>query len=303
MAGRPKKVYEPLYRDVYIETVLKQRLLFATIQLLCPICHSIMVGPFGTRKRKVGRVEYFQCKNPNCSFLENYKQGKQFQVSSSYKFKTEIWNCLTDLYGDLIKDGAKHKSIAKKYHVSQSLISQLRSDLEDAIESHTGLDQLVDVPQPDRAIAIDETFLKIAGKAVYIIIATGYDTHKTLGLKVSETRKEKDMREVFDEAEKNTRKLINFISADAWGATQAMVKNLCRKITLLIHKHKKPYDKAVIRHFTYTSTERITTDVGVKTDVFIKRRRKEYRFRIIKELLVKSSSKLVGRPKGVKNGQ
>jgi len=303
MVGRSKKVYIPLYRDVYIETEAKQRLLFATIQLLCPICQSALVGTFGTRKRKNGRVEYFQCKNPNCSFLENHKQGKQFQLTSSYKFKTEIWNCLTDLYGDLIKDGAKHRSVAKKYHVSESLISQLRSDLEDAIESYSGLDQLVDVPQPDRAIAIDETFLKIARKSVYIIIATGYKTHKTLGLKVSKTRKEKDMREVFDEAEKNTKKRINFISADAWGATQAMVKNLCRKITLLIHKHKKPYDKAVIRHFTYTDTERITTDIGVKTDVFTKKKRKEYYYKVIKKLINKPPSKPVGRPKGVKNGQ
>jgi len=302
MVGRPKKVYTPLHREVYIETASKRRLLFATILLMCPICQSTLIGSYGTKKRKYDRVEMFQCKNPKCSFLHTHKQGKQFQVSSSHKFKTEIWNCLTDLYADLVKDGAKHKSVAKKYRVSQSLISHLRTDLEDAIESHVGLDHLVDVPQLDRAIAMDETFLKIAGKAIYIIIATGYSTHKTLGLKVSETRKEKDMREVFDEAERNTKKPITLVSADAWGATQAMVKNLVRKITLVIHKHKKPYDKAVIRHFTYTETERITTDVGVKTDVFTKRKRKEYYFKVKKELINKSPAP-VGRPKGVKNGQ
>src|SRR6056297_3420847 len=303
MVGRPKKIYTPLHRNVYIETSSKQRLLFATILLMCPICQSTLIGCYGTKKRKNSRVEYFQCKNPNCSFLENHKQGKQFQLTSSYKFKTEIWNYLTDLYGDLIKDGAKHRSVAKKYHVSESLISQLRSDLEDAIESYSGLDQLVDVPQPDRAIAIDETFLKIARKSVYIIIATGYSTHKTLGLKVSKTRKEQDMREVFDEAERNTKKTITLVSADAWGATQAMVKNLLRNITLVVHKHKKPYDKAVIRHFTYSDTERITTDIGVKTDVFTKKKRKEYYYKVIKKLINKPPSKPVGRPKGVKNGQ
>lgn len=302
MAGRPKKIYTPLHRNVYIETASKQRLLFATILLMCPICQSTLIGCYGTKKRKYSRVEMFQCKNTKCSFLKTHKQGKQFQVTSSFKFKTEIWNCLTNLYSDLVKDGAKHKTVAKKYRVSPSLISHLRTDLEDAIESCIGLDHLVDVPQQDRAIAIDETFLKIAGKSIYIIIATGYSTHKTLGLKVSKTRKEQDMREVFDEAERNTKKTITLVSADAWGATQAMVKNLLRNITLVVHKHKKPYDKAVIRHFTYSDTERITTDVGVKTDVFTKRKRKEYYFKVKKELINKSPAP-VGRPKGVKNGQ
>lgn len=302
MVGRPKKIYGQLYRDVFIEITKGYRFLFATILMICPECKSSLVGPYGTKLIKYGRIEMFQCKNPNCSHLEHHKTKKQFSLRKSYRFKKEIWHLLKDLYTDL-SEGAKHKTIAKKYNISCATISFLRKELEDAIESHRGLDQLVSTKQLDRAIAIDETFLKIAGKSIYIIIATGYKTHKTLGLKVSKTRKEADIRQVFDEAEKNTKYPITAASVDAWGASQSMAKNLNRDFTLIIHKHKKPYDKAVIRHFAYSLTERITTDIGVKTDVFKKRKKREYHYREWRESLVEKTKKPVGRPKGVKNGQ
>ena len=92
---------------------------------------------------------------------------------------------LKALYEDLLKDGAKNKTIAKKYNVSPSEISILKTEVEMAIKKHRKRDALVDVPQPDRAIAIDETFLNIEGKKVYVIIATGYTSRKVLGIKVS----------------------------------------------------------------------------------------------------------------------
>ncbi|TFG11240.1 MAG: hypothetical protein EU535_07460 [Promethearchaeota archaeon] len=156
------------------------------------------------------------------------------------------------------------------------------------------------MPQPDKAIAIDETFLRIEEKKVYIIVATGYTTHKVLGVKVSFTRKEQDMREVFDEAERNTMYQISTVISDAWTSTIAMVKNLGREITHVIHKHKKPYDKAVIKHYEYTDTERMTTDIGVKTDVMKKRATRQGHYMVKREVLNAPPPKKVGRPKGSK---
>lgn len=192
-------------------------------------------------------------------------------MTTSYEFKKLVHGKLKQLYEDLLKDGAKNNTIAKKYNMSPSEISALRTEIEKAIEKHQTLNSLVDVPQPDKAIAIDETFLKIEGKKVYIIVATGYTTRKVLGIKVSFTRKEQDMREVYDEAEKNTNYQISTVISDAWTSTIAMAKNLGHEITHVIHKHKKPYDKAVIKHHEYTDTERVTTDIGVKTDIMEKR--------------------------------
>ncbi len=300
MVGRSKKVYEPLQRDIYVEIGSMQRFLFATIIVACPVCQSMLIGTYGSQKRINSRIEVFQCKNSNCSFLEHHKNGKQFPVTKSYRFKQEIWYLLNDLFSNLVTEGAKGKTIALKYHLSDGSVSNLRTHLEDAIQTHHGLDQLVNIPQPDRTIAMDETFIKITGKSVYIIIATGYTTHKTLGIKVSATRKEIDMREVFNEADANTEDPIMAASVDGWGASQTMAKNLNREFTLIIHKHKKPYDKAVIRHYTYTESERIITDIGMKVDVFKRKGRRVYYYRVKKEPLSQPPPNPVGRPPGTK---
>ena len=300
MVGRKKKLLIPLYRDLIIVMKGVVDLLLGNIQIKCPLCGSWRVSPNGTRPRKDGRVEAFICKNPNCK-NEGHETPKQFILTTSHEFKKQIFNKLKRLYEDLLKDGAKSKTIAKKYKVSPSQISALRAAFVESLDKLEGLDKLVKVPQPDRAICMDETFLKIEGTPIYIIVATGYKTHKILGLKVSETRKEKDLREVFDEAEQNTEKPISDVISDGWGATQAMNKNLGREITHIIHKHKKPYKKVVARHYSYTKTDRITSEIGIKNDVFKKKRKREFYYTVFKTPLKIPSSKKRGRPLGSKS--
>ena len=300
MAGRKKKVLTPLYRNLIIVIQGLVPLILGKIQIKCPLCGSWMVSPNGTRPRRDGRVEAFICKNPKCK-NGNRKIPKQFILTTSYEFKKLIFIKLERLYEDLLKDGAKCKTIAKKYKVSASQISALRTAFVEALDKLEGLDYLVKVPQPDRAICMDETFLKIEGIPTYLIVATGYKTHKILGLKVSKTRKEKDMREVFDEAEQNTKKSISDVISDGWGATQTMTKNLGREITHVIHKHKKPYKKVVARHYFYTKTDRITIDIGIKNDIFKKKGKREFYYTVSKTPLNPPPSKKRGRPRGSKN--
>jgi len=157
------------------------------------------------------------------------------------------------------------------------------------------------VPQPDKAISIDKTFLEIEGKKVYVIIATGYTSRKVLGLKVSFSRKERDMREVFDEAEANTKHRIITVVSDAWGSTISMVKNLGRNINHVIHKHEKPFDKAVIKRYEYIDTKRKATDIGVKTDITKKRATRQGYYTIKEGPLNSPPSKKPGRPRGSNN--
>ncbi len=300
MAGRKKKVLTPQYRDLVIVMKGVVELLLGQIPIKCPLYGSWMVSTNGTRPRKCGRVEAFICKNPNCKNGDR-KTPKQFILTTSYEFKQLIFNKLKSLYEDLLKDGAKSKTIAKKYKVSASQISALRAAFVEALDKLEGLDILVKVPQPDRAICMDETFLKIEGTPIYLIIATGYKTHKILGLKVSKTRNAKDMREVFDEAEQNTKKAISDVISDGWGATQTMTKNLCREITHIIHKHKRPYKKVVARHYFYTETERITLEIGMKNDLFKKKGKRQFYYIISKTPLNPPTAKKRGRPLGSKN--
>lgn len=300
MVGRRKKDYGPLWRLIEAQSESGARFPLGKIQLFCPACGSPKVGPYGTHGRESTRVETFQCKNGKCPHLKKHKVGKQFILTTSYQFKELIYGKLKALYEDLLKDGAKNKTIAKKYGISESQVSALRSEIESAIDKLNGLDSLVLIPQPDTAVAIDETFLKIEGTSIYIIIATGYTSQKTLGIKVSKSRSEEDIREVFNEAEINTEHNISTISSDALNATQAMAKNLNREITHVIHPHKKPFKKAIIRHYTYENNERITTTIGVKSNFFKKRGKRQFRYMEARTDLTPKMKKKLGRPKGSK---
>ena len=300
MVGRKNSVYEPYWHPIEAQSKSGACFSLGMIQLLCPACGSSKVGPYGTHGRKNTRVETFQCKNRKCLHLKNHKTSKQFVLTTSYQFRELIFGKLKALYEDLLKDGAKNKTIAKKYGISESQVSALRTEIESAIDRLNGLDTLVLIPQPDTAVAIDETFLKIEGTSIYIIIATGYTSHKILGIKVSKSRSEEDILEVFDEADRNTEHEISTISSDALNATQSMAKNLNREITHIIHPHKKPFKKAIIRHYTYENNDRITTTIGVKSNFFKKRGKRQFRYMEARIDVSPKIKKKIGRPKGSK---
>jgi len=300
MVGRKGKVYMPLWRPIEVQNENRNRFSLGEIQICCPVCGTPKVGTYGTHGRENTRLETFQCKDSKCPHKKSFKTPKQFILTTSYQFKELVFNKLKAFYEDLMKDGAKNKTIAKKYGISESQVSALRLEIEDAIDKLNGLDSLVLEPQPDTAIAIDETFLKIQGTSIYVIIATGYSSHKTLGIKVSKSRSEEDMRKVFDEAERNTEHQITTVTSDALNATQSMVKNLGREITHIIHPHKKPFKKVIIRHYSYEGDERVTTTIGVKSDFFKKRGKRQFKYMEARTDLTPKIKKKKGRPKGSK---
>jgi len=136
---------------------------------------------------------------------------------------------------------------------------------------------------------------------IYVIIVRGYKSRKVLGLNVSLTRTEADIRKAFDEAGSNTQEEISVITCDAWGATRKMAHDLMRPITLIIHKHKKPYDKAVIERIEYDGSDRVITQVGIETDIFERRAKREYKHATIVQSTVIPLPRRKGRPKGSKN--
>jgi len=297
MTGRKSKPFSTIIRPIYLEFESGARFLFGSIPIQCPICGSEQVRAYGTRKRKNGRIECFRCQNIACSSFKT-RGGIQFCLTSSKLYRELIWMKLQNLSHNLFEDGIKYSALAEQYQISISEISSLRFCIQTFISQQISSETLVDIPQPDRAVALDETYIKIDGKTYYVILATGYTTHKCLGMKISESRYEQDIRDVFDEADRNTIGGISTITADALNATQAMAKNLGREITLIIHKHKTPYEKVVIRHFTYQDTTRVTSEVGVKTDVFKHRKKKEFFWRERSESILPPILKKRGRPIG-----
>jgi len=303
MIGRPKKKYSEIWRPICIETENKTTEPLKNIPVLCPNCHSAKIGTFGTHKRQNGRAESFQCKNSKCSHLKIHKTARQFTLSTSWCFMTALNSMLGRMSKEIMQGKVSQSAIAEKYEVSDALIAFIRIKLEKTLDLLYGLDHVVLVPTADTAVAGDETFIRINGVPFYIIMFTGHTTHKVLGISVSKTRSEADIRQVFDEANQNTKVPIRVITTDAWSATQAMAKKLNRPITLVIHKHKKPYDKAVIWEIEYEDNLRKITKIGVKCDFFERRAKREYHYMVDEEDLIPPIPKKRGRPKGVKNGQ
>jgi len=303
MTGRPKKEFQRIFRPIEVELDGKTYQIKDRLTIQCPICGSGDVRENGTQVRKGYRIEGFKCANPVCTFINSHNQGKQFIISSSFAFKNAMGNLLGTIYRKLSTATCSHSEIARDFNISHSLISYMHKKMIQTYDRLHLLDTLVMKPQIDTAIAIDETFLKIQGKAHYIILAVGYSSRKVLAVRVSRTRKTQDIRAVFDEAEKNTTMPITVVTADAWNGTQAMVKELNRPITFVIHRHKTPYDKVVIWEIEYTSQERVVTKMGVKTDFFKRRGKREYFWRVEKEPRFFKRYSIRGRPKGVRNGQ
>ena len=95
MTGRNKKVYEPIWRPIEAQNEKRTRFSLGKIQVFCPACGSPLVGGYGTHRRKIKRVETFQCKNRECIHLSRFKTPKQFVLTTSFKFQEVIGMKLT----------------------------------------------------------------------------------------------------------------------------------------------------------------------------------------------------------------
>ncbi|MHA1758625.1 MAG: hypothetical protein ACTSVV_17810 [Promethearchaeota archaeon] len=66
MSERRKKNREPLWRLITAQNKEGMSFFLGEMKVLYPFCVNPIVGEFGSRKRKKGRVEAFQCKNLWC---------------------------------------------------------------------------------------------------------------------------------------------------------------------------------------------------------------------------------------------
>ncbi|MHA1820152.1 MAG: DDE-type integrase/transposase/recombinase, partial [Promethearchaeota archaeon] len=232
--------------------------------------------------------------------LKTHKYGKQFVATTSYSCKMLFASVLHDVINDLLHKNAPKSFIAEKYGVNPPIISYIMKKLHGLVDDNGQYRELVRSPTEDIAIGIDETFVKIRRKTVYIIMAVGYTSHKILGLLVSERRTEKELRRVFDEANRNTRKPIEVVTSDAWGATRKMIKELNYPITHIVHVHKKPYKDVYIWHYEYSGGKRHVLEIGIKADFFKKRAKRRIYVKIYDEPLNPPAKKKRGGRKGAK---
>lgn len=276
-------------------------LIMADLLICCPDCFTTDVSLNGTRPRDNGRVQAYICNDTACRKKRGKKTGRQFTVLTSGEIAKLVDREIEEMIDALYRRGAKAKTVAAQHGVSDAFVSLLRSAVDKTIARGVKRDKLVSHKTRDRAVSIDETFFKIDGETLYVIIVRGYKSSKVLAVNVSTSRAEEDMRKAFDEAQANSSKRIEVITADAHEATRAMARHLGHPVTLIVHPHKKPYDKAIIERIEYDGDVRIETLIGVSTDIFEKQKKREYHVRQVTKPVNPPAPKPRGRPKGSKN--
>lgn len=283
------------------------------IKLYCPVCQSTHLVKNGFRPRINGSVQQLECMNKECpAFHASYPlHGKQFTISTSGEMQYLIKDEIQRAYDSLYHHSVRSTEVARTTEMSDAWVSFLRKELDAVITRGLKRDEqiqpfcLVSSPTADEAASVDETFFKIKNKTVYVIIIRGYLSRKVLAIFTSFSRKESDIAAAFQEAEKNCQKPIQIMTADAWGATELMIRHLNRPITLIMHRHKRPYDKAVIERIEYKPEQniRMVTQIGVSTDIFRTRATHAAHYLQRSEPLQVpiKESRPKGRPKGMKD--
>lgn len=301
MAGRPKKERKRLIGSIEMENEDGLKFCIDHIVITCPECDGEEVAEDGMRRRKGTRVQGYRCLDPGCKAKRGKKSARQFFLTSSGTIRHLIQRVITDMVEDLYRRGAKAKTVAESHGVSEGLVSFLKSSVDKAIERGMQRDALVKEETKDKHVSMDETFFKIGDTTIYVIIVRGYQSSKVIGINVSTSRGEADMRKAFDEAQTNSSELIEVLTIDALEASRAMARHLGYPITLIIHPHRRPYDKAIIERIEYDGEYRTITRIGVETDIFVKRKRRQFYYEQEKKPLAEPPKRPRGRPKGSKN--
>lgn len=297
-----KHVKRPEIRvSITIKTAFGAFLLLANLLICCPDCFSTDISLDGCRHRLNGDVQAYICNDQACLIKRGKKTGRQFTALTSGEIAKFVHREIEEMIDALYCRGAKAKTVAAQHGVSDAFMSLLRSAVDETIARGVKRDKLVSRKTKDHAVSIDETFFKIDGETIYVIIVRGYKSSKVLGINVSTARAEADMKKAFDEAQANSSKRIVVITADAHEATRAMARHLGYPVTLVVHPHKKPYAKAIIERIDYDGDVRIQTLIGVSTDVFKKQKKRQYMFKQVKKPVNPPAPKPRGRPKGSKN--
>ena len=289
------------HASIVFKSAFCASLLLSSLLICCPDCFSTGVVRNGSRPRENGPVAAFLCKNEACRIKRGKKTGRQFTVLTSGNIAKFVEREIDEMIDALYRRGAKAKTIAAQHGVSDAFVSLLRSAVDATIARGKRRDKLVSRETKDHAVSIDETFFKIDGETIYAIIVRGYNSSKVLGINVSSARAEADMRKAFDEAQANSSERIGVITTDAHEATRAMARHLGYPVTLIVHPHKRPYDKAIIERIEYEGDLQVHTMIGVSTDIFKKQKKRQYHYKQVTRPVNPPAPKPRGRPKGSKN--
>ena len=284
-----------------LEPLLKASVLFS---IYCPYC-----GPKRTTIKKNG-FDGKHADNPQKFYCKRCK-------SSFYAHTSWIFHVLADIICErilmelLVKNWSAI-SVAKKYHLSPAVLSNLVQHCEQFVQQkvqelkqrlNTLKQTFSDENALNKIIWWDETFFRISNQHWCLILLINSKS-EVLAWKFGKTRTEQDYQEVLTSILDILPEQPIFVG-DGWNAFEKACKSLKRNCILIQHIHSHPWKYARLHsfHVDHEKQKIVQTSLNIDYDAFLYLKQQEGRVLIRQYDLLEQTQTIRprGRPKGSKN--
>lgn len=269
-------------------------------KIFCPKC-----GPKGARLVKNGFdrdhkdiPQLFLCK----------KCSRSFYAQTSWVPK-QIGKLMFSIFvNELTKGKVRVSVLAKKFHVSPSLISHIVNHSKEVVSQEI-IRAKNDIVESQKLITneneklkviwIDETFFRINRESWCLILAINQNG-TPIGWNWGTTRTTQDFINVMEQIDENYPDW-NVMVGDGFSVYPKIFKELARTGYLIQHVHSRPWKDVHLHHFTIdeNSGNIIQTTITLNYSAF-KEEKPQEAFAMTRSFPKSDPNKRIGRPKGSK---
>ena len=204
--------------------------------------------------------------------------GRRFYPHTSYVFHVLSQSLLPELVDSVLRNGTPLEALARQYHVSPAFLSRLAQHLSALLQDHTLRAQKAlarrklrqHLPESLKYVVyMDETFLRIAGKQVKLILAID-SSGAVLGWRLSRTRSATDLRLVVEQVLAKLGR-IDVLITDGFRSYKAAIRQLQLSLLHIRHIHSHPWRDVHRTAYEYRPKDQLFHEVtvGIPYDAFV----------------------------------
>lgn len=267
----------------------------------CPKCRAMGTNIWrdGRETKVKGKPQKYECKI--C--------GKKFCTHTSLFFREVTQAVFTLAFDEVTNTRSSVAEVAKRFNMATTTLHEFVARVRGVLVTKTDLvkkilarenPHLMTLQGSNKAIYVDETFLKIKGSTYYLIVAIN-SQGIPLCWKLTSSRKSEIITGVIEEVIKN-HGIPRMIITDGNPTYKKVLTSLRYEGIHVIHIHKDKRNRIVIRRCRFENGSQQYTEelIGVNHNVFVTEGTKPVWCLSTRKKIIKSGEKR-GRPKGSKN--
>ena len=267
----------------------------------CPKCRAtgFDIIKDGHETKTKGHPQKYECKV--C--------GTKFVTHTSLFFREVTQAVFTLAFNEVTNTRSSVTEVAKRFNMATTTLHEFVARVRGVLVTKTDLvkkilarenPHLMTLTGSNKAIFVDETFLKIKGSTYYLIVAINSEG-TPLCWKLASSRKSEIITGVIEELIKNHGK-PGMIITDGNPTYKKVLTSLRYEGIHVIHIHKDKRNRIVIRRCRFDNGSQQYTEelIGVNHDVFATEGTKPVWCLSSQKSIIKRGGKR-GRPKGSKN--